>query len=193
MWVAAVQRISQMAHSQPHAAYAAFTHCLQRQWTFISRSMPGVAELLKPLEDEIRLSFIPALLRRNVSDGDRELLSLPARYGGMGILNPTAESDLAHANSMQISQPLVRLILRQESDFEPLELETSVKDIRKQIDKQCDHSYKERAKNILAHASPEIKLSMKLSTEKGASSWLTCIPTFEHGTILHKGDFIDAV
>jgi len=34
---------------------------------------------------------------------------------------------------------------------------------------------------------------MKLSTEKGSSSWLTCIPTFEHGTILHKGDFIDAV
>jgi hypothetical protein len=111
----------------------------------------------------------------------------------MGILNPTAESDLAHANSMQISQPLVRLILRQESDFDPLELEPSVKDIRKQIDKQCDHSYKERAKNILAHASPEIKLSLKLSTEKGASSWLTCIPTFEHGTILHKADFIDAV
>jgi hypothetical protein len=37
MWVADVQRISQIAHSQPQ--YAAFTHCLQRQWTFISRSM----------------------------------------------------------------------------------------------------------------------------------------------------------
>jgi len=30
-WVAAVRKISQIAHSQPHAAYAAFTHCLQRQ------------------------------------------------------------------------------------------------------------------------------------------------------------------
>ena len=155
--------------------------------------MPGVAELLKPLEDEIRMSFIPALLRRNVSDADRELLSLPARYGGMGILNPAAESNFAHANSLQISQPLVRLILRQESEFDPRELETSVREIRKQIDKQCDDCYKERAKLILAHAAPEIRLSMKLSTEKGASSWLTCVPTFEHGTILHKGDFIDAV
>ena len=77
-WVATVQKISQIAQSQPHAAYATFTHCLQRQWTFVSRSMPGVAELLKPLENEIRTSFIPALLRRNVSDTDRELLSLPA-------------------------------------------------------------------------------------------------------------------
>jgi len=111
----------------------------------------------------------------------------------MGILDPTAESDHAHGNSLQISQPLVRLILRQEADFDPGELETSVREIRKQIDTQSEQNYKERAAKITAHASAEIKLSMKLSTEKGASSWLTCVPTFDHGTILHKGDFLDAV
>ena len=100
--------------------------------------------LLKPLEHEIRTSSCDRMLV-----ADRELLSLPARYGGMGILNPTAESDFAHANSLQISLPLVRLILRQESEFDPRELETSVKEIRKEIDKRCDDSHKERAKLIL--------------------------------------------
>jgi len=111
----------------------------------------------------------------------------------MGILDPTLECDFAHANSLLISAPLVRLILRQESDFDPVELEISTKEIRKHIDKLCDEKYKERARNISLHATEEIKQSMKLSTEKGASSWLTCIPSFEHGTILHKGDFVDAV
>ena len=69
-----------------------------------------------------------------------------------------------HANSLQISQPLVRLILRQESDFDPNELELSVKEIRNSIDKNGDDAHKERAKNILIHASSEIKLSLKLST-----------------------------
>ena len=39
------------------------------------------ASLLQPLEEEIRLSFIPSLLRRNVNDEERVLLSLPARLG----------------------------------------------------------------------------------------------------------------
>ena len=38
-----------------------------------------------------------------------------------------------------------------------------------------------------------MKQSVKLSCEKGASSWLTCLPSFEHGTVLHKGDFVDAI
>ena len=86
------------------------------------------------LEAEIRTTFIPALLRKNVKDLERDLLGLPARYGGMGILDPTLECDFSHSNSLLISAPLVRLILRQESDFDPVELEISTKEIRKHID-----------------------------------------------------------
>src|SRR3954469_12795441 len=28
--------------------------------------------------------------------------------------------------------------------------------------------------------------------EKGASSWVTATPSFDHGTVLHKGEFVDA-
>ena len=192
-WIASVKRISQIATTQPHAAFVIFTHCLQRQWTFVSRSVPAISLLLQPLENEIRLSFIPSLLQRNVNDSERLLLSLPARFGGMGILNPAAECDDAHANSMSISEPLIRLILRQETDFDPKELETTVKEIRKEIDSKNDTRHKDRLNEILIHALPEMKQSIKLSSEKGASSWLTCVPSFQHGTILHKGDFVDAI
>jgi hypothetical protein len=34
---------------------------------------------------------------------------------------------------------------------------------------------------------------MKNTVEKGASSWVTATPLYDHGTVLHKGDFVDAV
>ena len=89
--------------------------------------MPELSLLLQPLEHAIRQTFIPALIRRPINDAERELLSLPARYGGMGILNPSVECSSAHSNSNLITQPLIRLILRQESDFDPIELEKQLK------------------------------------------------------------------
>jgi len=37
-WISTVKKLAAIATSQPHAAYAAFTHCLQGQWTFLSRA-----------------------------------------------------------------------------------------------------------------------------------------------------------
>ena len=78
--------------------------------------MPGNALL----EDAIRMLFIPALLRREVNDLERDLISLPARLGGMGICKPTDECLISHSNSLYVSAPLVRLVQRQEFGFEPL-------------------------------------------------------------------------
>ena len=47
-----------------------------------------------PLDDTIRQVFIPKLLRREVNDFERDLLSLPARLGGMGIMNPTELNEI---------------------------------------------------------------------------------------------------
>ena len=45
-WIHAVKKLAGIAATQPHAAYAAFTHCLQGQWTFLSRT---TSEMFKPL------------------------------------------------------------------------------------------------------------------------------------------------
>ena len=49
-WVLAVKKLAVIATTQPHAAFAAFSHCLQGQWTFLSRAMPGTSDLFQPLE-----------------------------------------------------------------------------------------------------------------------------------------------
>ena len=39
-WVEEIMRLSEVAITQPHAAYAAFTHGLSSHWTYISRTIP---------------------------------------------------------------------------------------------------------------------------------------------------------
>jgi hypothetical protein len=109
-WIESVKKLATIAASEPHAAFSAFTHCLQSQWGFLSRSMPGTSHLFQPLEDVIRSVFIRSLLRRDVNDLERDLLSLPARMGGMGISKPAELCIISHTHSVLVCQPLVRLI-----------------------------------------------------------------------------------
>ena len=44
-WVKMVEKLSEIAVTQPHAAFAAFTQSLQGQWTFLTRAMPEVSQL----------------------------------------------------------------------------------------------------------------------------------------------------
>ena len=112
-WVYSVQQLALIAATQPHAAFAAFTHCLQSQWTFVSRAMTDISDLFQPLEDAIRLALLPALVHREVNDLERELLSMPARYGGLGMTNPTQSCTAANVNSLCVTEPLVDLIMSQ--------------------------------------------------------------------------------
>jgi len=191
-WVQCVKTLSNIAATEPHAAYSAFTHCLQSQWTFLLRSMPATPLLFQPLEDAIRSIFIPALLRRDVNDLERDLLSLPARMGGMGICKPTEECLIAHTNSVYVSAPLVRLIQRQEFEFDPGDLSAEIKKLRADVDVESETRYKAKLELIQQAAPPELKPSLKAALEKGASSWVTAIPSYDHGTVLHKGEFTDA-
>ena len=86
-WVGYVERLSQFATTQPHAAFSAFIHNLQSRWSFISRTVPDAADAFLPLEDAINKTFLPALLGRSVNPRERALLALPARFGGLGISN----------------------------------------------------------------------------------------------------------
>ena len=50
-------------------------------------------------------------------DSERDLLALPARLGGIGVINPTTLSDSAYSASKQISAPLYNLILNGSLDY----------------------------------------------------------------------------
>ena len=57
------------------------------------------------------------MLGRQVDPIHRDILSLPVRYGGMGILNPVETADQEFNASTFITKKLTRIIKDQESDL----------------------------------------------------------------------------
>ena len=115
-WVKEVIRLSNIATTQPHGAYAGIRHSLVGKWTFLARTIDGIAPLFQPLEEAIRQQFIPALLGREVpGDVERELLAMPTRLGGLGLVCPETLPDHEFQASTRVTAPLAALIAVQTS------------------------------------------------------------------------------
>ena len=78
------------------ATYTSSPICAEPSPTLISSYM------IQPLEDSIRSRLIPALTgRAPPCHIDRELLALPARLGGLGIVNPTKLSSSEYLHGLR--------------------------------------------------------------------------------------------
>ena len=114
-WTSEVETLATIAHCQPHAAYAAFSHGLMNKWIYASRSMRGIGQLLQPLENAIRTKLLPALSGRPPpNEVERELLGLPARLGGIAVSNPSNTTEFEYNSSIGVTKALKEAILRQE-------------------------------------------------------------------------------
>ena len=86
-WSTELKQLSSIAISQPHAAFAAYTHGISSKWSYISRTIPNIGYHLQKLEDIVRCELIPNLTGRPPpNDSERLLMALPARLGCLGIL-----------------------------------------------------------------------------------------------------------
>ena len=192
-WTHEVKQLSKTAATQPHAAYAAFTHGLSSKWTFLSRTVPDIQDLLKPLENAIRQHFLPAITGQDaLNDTQRELMALPVRLGGLGITNPCHQSTAQYDASAKITAPLATLI-QQQSRCYPPEAKSAQMSLKKSTRTQRRHQEQATADALKDVLPSNLKRAMDVSTEKGASSWLTTLPIAEHGFALHKGAFRDAL
>ena len=97
-WTEEIEVLSTFAVSQPHASYACYTHGQSSKWIFLCRTIPNILSgNLRPLVEAIRCKFLPAITGQSaLSDVERDLLALPSRLGGLGIINPVTSSDIQH-------------------------------------------------------------------------------------------------
>ena len=159
-WVKEVERLSSaFAITQPHAAYAAFTHGLKHKWTYLTRTIPNVNDQLQPLEDVIRHKLLASLTGQNALNDDiRDLMALPVRHVGLGIINPTINNRYHHQSSENITAPLVSLILEQshtyhqEAKAEQLRAKNEAMKQRKQLDLAAAAEIEDKRPNICGHS-----------------------------------------
>ena len=190
-WQAEIGILSSIAKSEPHSSYSALTQRLTSHWLFILRSLEGISHLLQPVEDAIRLQFLPALTGRDaLNDNERELLALPARLGGLGIPIPTVSTE-EYRHSLHLSAPITNLIVQQsevlgDASDQQQAVKASIRVERRNQLKRVASELKNRLPRHLCRAA-------ELASEKGSSNWLTTLPLEAHGFALHKGAFRDAL
>ena len=192
-WVQELDRLSNIATTQPHAAYAALTHGLSNKWIYLARTTPDIGDLLQPLEDVIQQRFLPTITGQNpFSNVIRELMAMPVRSGGLGISNPTREARKHYDASKKIASPLTTLIMQQANEYEAgviseqLKTKSEIRNVKRKEELELAATLKERLPKDWQRA-------MIVCSEKGASSWLSTLPIAEHGFALHKGAFRDAI
>jgi hypothetical protein len=174
-----VERLAEIARTQPHAAHAAFTHGLSGKWKFSQRTMPELREHLQPLEDAIRLKFLPKLFGKEqlpITDDFRSLLALPARNAGMGLFNPVEEVPHAHADSVEFTAQMVSDSSVQ-LDLDREELKKAKKAMRQRCIARNDGT----AVALGMWAELKLRRAMALAQEKGASAVISARPLERYG------------
>ena len=115
-WVKEIKTLALFARTQPHAVHAATTHGLVSRWTYALRvSTLSSDEPLRPLEEAISQTLLPVLTGQPAPSTDlRNLLALPVRLGGMGVVNPMKLRTLQQDTSLAVCEPLVAMIKEQQ-------------------------------------------------------------------------------
>jgi len=192
-WSSEILLLAKIAESQPQAAYCALTHGLSSRWRFVARTIPAVAESFQPLEDVIRCTLLPLLVGTSPpNDTLRDLFALPPRWGGLGIFNPSEQCDREYSASVSISLPLTQCIGQDQSGTY---FDVKMVQIKRKSDIRSARQshYKSVSSSIRDNLTQSLQLALDLATTKGASSWLSALPLIEHGFVLHKSAFHDAL
>ena len=166
-WSSELQLLSEIAVTQPHAAYAALTHGLSSRWLYLSRTVPNISSYYQQMENIIRTVFIPIVTGQPPpSDTNRDMFALPTRLGGLGLPNPSKQCDLEFSASQAISGPLKESILQQrfKYSFECLDAQIFAKYLIKQQRREQATRTVEAMKKNLPPANLRI---LDLASERG--------------------------
>ena len=191
-WVKQIKTLSKIAYSEPQAAYTAFVSGLKHRFTYHLRTIPLLQNMLQPLDDVITNTLIPA-----ISDGhmcstvERQLLSLPPKFGGIGIPIFMDMAQREYNNSKLFCEPLTRKIVTQEDRHIHETLQTA--EIRRDIVKNREQKNKETLANVRSVMTQEQCRANDLARMKGSSSWLTTLPLESEYFTLNKREFFDAL
>ena len=114
-WTASITILSEIASSQPHAAYSALKHGLSSKWSYLSTV---TCHLLSPLDIALRRKLLSVLTGRPTpNDQECALFALPTQLVGLGIRIPSKNAEKELQYSLQAMSSLVDNILEQNQDY----------------------------------------------------------------------------
>ncbi|XP_073243955.1 uncharacterized protein [Porites lutea] len=192
-WKEEIERLSEIAKSQPHAAYIAFTKGYKSKFTYFMRTIESFEVYVDPIQEVIEDLLLPTLLGQSepLPNEVRRLATLATGQGGLGIPDLKSEAPQQFAASRLIITAHVDSITSQSSIMVPGERSTEELKRHQQLLKRA--SAKEKMDSIDSSLSPGLLRLVNQSRDKGASSWLNAMPLADKGLALNKQEFRDSL
>ena len=198
-WIEEVRSLAAMAKCDPHEAYSAYVFGLSHKWRYYQRTVPGIAHLFQPLEDEISNILIPAIVGRPINEIERRVVSLPARLGGLAISNPveTADAEFEYSSMASTQLQYEMMCAQANVHFTPTRepTGTEIEDVKKMKEERLKTKFQDiyTACSVEGIEESDMQRAITLAQEKGSSIWLTTLPIENMGYNLNKQEFHDAL
>ena len=189
-WCKRLLNLSEIAKSQPHAAYTAFIHGEQHRYTYFMRTIGDITENLKPLDRVLDEVFIPALFGDEITVEERELISIQVKEGGLGIREVSKNSLSSYETSKEITAPLIMQIINQSDNLPNVD---DVRSARSVAMLKVKEKQEQTTTEIKTKQTLELQRKIEQISEPGASSWLSALPLTQYGFDLSKAEFHDAL
>ena len=133
------------------------------------------------------------MIGRKISDQERKILALPVRFGGLGVANPVECADREYNSAVLVTKSLTELLYSQEKDLKNYDREKQnevVKSLKTAREAHLLRQYNDISQQLTGPTTPR---HMELNREKGAGSWLTCLPLSSVGYCFNKREFRDSM
>ena len=109
-WIAQLQILSQIARTQPQAAYSAFITGFRHKISFYMRTISGGFTQFKRLDEVVQSEFIPVIIGGVFcNEMERKLIALPPKLGGLGIPIFAEISNDGFENTIMLTECSTRL------------------------------------------------------------------------------------
>ena len=174
-WINQLEFLSKIAAVEQQAAYCAFVGDFKNKVTFTIRTVPNIRRHLEKLDQAVDTKFILTLTDGHFCEEmERKLLSLPVKYGGMGIVIFCDIAENEYDNSIALTASLIKLQLEQSTIYNVNREEIKMLKTNIKLEKLQQNTQK---LNVIQCSLSDENLKVNNThQEKGASIWLLTLP-----------------
>ena len=192
-WKGELEVLSDIARSQPHAAFTVFTKGYKSKFTYFMCTIGSFEDYVDPIQEVIDDLFLPTLFGQTepLPSDLRQLFTLTPAQGGLGMPDLRFEAPQQFAASTLITAAHEDSIATQGMFM--VEGDNSTKELKRQHKALKIASVKSRMQSIDSTLPMDLLQSVNQLRHKGASSWLIAVPLIDHGLVLNKQEFRDSL
>ena len=135
---------------------------------------------------------MPAIFGCEVSSLERELFSLPARMGGLGIFKPNEMSEMLFNSSKESTEVIVNVI-KGKQEFEIDTHVSRLLEVKADVLKKKKNLLNEKLNSIMGKSSMTLQRAVSRANQGHISAWLTVLPLQKSHFDLSAREFRDAL